>query len=333
MNPPVERDYAADLREARRAIEAEAEALRALGEGLDEEAFGRAVDLLERCAAQVALTGIGKSGHIAAKIAATFASVGVPAFFLHPAEALHGDLGMLTASNTVLALSQSGATDELLSMLPYLKRSRIPLIAITGREDSPLARQADVTLLTRVEKEACPLNLAPTTSTTAQLALGDALAVALMRRRGFTQEDFAMRHPLGALGRRLLMRVRDFMYTGFDNPVIPDTAPLREAIDQMTTKRLGAVSVVDAEGRLAGIFCDGDLRRLLQRAGEPLDPGRPVAEFMIRNPKTTTPDTPGAKAVDIMETWRITVLPVVDESRRVVGMIHLHDLVRAGITH
>jgi len=328
---PKENQYCADLAEARRVLDAESEALRQLSASLPAEAFGRAVDLLAACKAQVVLTGIGKSGHVAAKIAATFASTGTPAFFLHPAEALHGDLGMLTSANVVLCLSQSGATDEILTMLPYLKRTGIALIAMTGGEHSPLAAQADVLLLAKIAHEACPLNLAPTTSTTVQLALGDALAVALMRRRGFPPEDFALRHPLGALGRRLLIHVRDLMHTGEENPLVHDGEPLRNAIQQMTGKRLGAVSGVDAEGRLLGIFCDGDLRRLFQRVEGPLDPSAPIRDFMIRTPKFTTPDTLGAMAVDVMETHGITVLPVLDDNHRAVGMIHLHDLIRAGI--
>ncbi len=324
--------HVSDLASGREVLEKEAAAIRTLAETLDAESFGRAIDLLIACKAQVVLTGMGKSGHIAAKIAATFASTGTPAFFMHPGEALHGDLGMLTPSNVVVALSQSGATDEVVNLLPYLTHLSIPLIALTGKPESLLAQQADVVLSTAVDQEACPLNLAPTSSTTLQLALGDALAVALMNRRGFTPEDFAIRHPLGALGRRLLVRVADLMHTGDENPVLSETAALHEAILQISSKRLGAVSLVDTEGRLTGIFCDGDVRRLLETTGGTLEMNRPISDFMIRNPKRTAPDALGVKAVDLMETYKITVLPVLDDDHKPVGMIHLHDLIRAGIS-
>jgi arabinose-5-phosphate isomerase len=330
-NPAASR-IECDLAEARHVLSTEAKAIETLSRQLDGVQLTRAVDMLLACKAQVVLTGMGKSGHIAAKIAATFASTGTPAFFLHPGEALHGDLGMITPQNVVLALSQSGMTDEVLNLLPYIKHLSIPLIAITGNPKSVMAQQADVVLLTQVQQEACPLNLAPTCSTTAQLALGDALAAALMKRRGFTSDDFAMRHPLGALGRRLLIRVKDLMHTGEANPIVTEQAPLREAISQMTGKRLGAVNVINPEGQLAGIFCDGDLRRLFDRCPGSVDASRPISEFMIKTPKFTTPETLGVKAVDLMETHKITVLPVLDEARRPVGMIHLHDLIRAGIS-
>ncbi len=321
-----------DLAIARDVITAEAEALRALAASLDGATFGRAVDLLLACKSQVVVTGMGKSGHIAAKIAATLASTGTPAFYLHPAEALHGDLGMVTAQNVVLAFSQSGATDEIVNILPYLKTLRVPLVAITGNVQSLLAQHADLVLLSSIESEACPLNLAPTNSTTAQLALGDALAIALMKRRGFTSEDFAMRHPLGALGRRLLVRVSDLMHRGEANPIIGEDEPLHVAINRMTGLRLGAVSIIDHHGQLIGIFCDGDLRRLFERLQGKVDAKLPIRDFMIRNPKHVHPDTLGVKCVDLMETHKITIMPVIDDERRPVGMIHLHDLIRAGIT-
>lgn len=321
-----------DLAAARDALLAESKAIARLADCLDGHAFGRAVDRILACKAQTILTGMGKSGHIAAKIAATLASTGTPAFFMHPAEALHGDLGMLTAHNVIVALSQSGSTEEVVSLIPYIKRLGIPLVALTGNRNSPLAKNADVVLPTEVDHEACPLNLAPTTSTTLQLALGDALAVALMKRRGFTPEDFAMRHPLGALGRRLLVHVSDLMHTGEENPIVADTATLRDAILQISSKRLGAVSVIGPDGRLVGILCDGDVRRLLQSTAGILDMNLPVRDYMIHNPRRTSPDTLGVKAVDLMETHKITVLPVLDDDQRPAGMIHLHDLIRAGIT-
>ncbi|CAN5227876.1 KpsF/GutQ family sugar-phosphate isomerase [soil metagenome] len=324
--------WAEDAAIARDVLEAESCALKALKDALDPSALGRALDLIMACPSQIVVTGMGKSGHIAAKIAATLASTGTPAFFLHPGEALHGDLGMITAANVVIAFSQSGATDEIVNLLPYISRLRAPLIAITGNADSPLAKYAEVILLSRVEQEACPLNLAPTTSTTAQLALGDAVAMALMKRRGFTPDDFAVRHPLGVLGKRLLIHVSDLMHSGDEVPVIEESAPLRAAITRMTGKRLGAVNMIDAHGKLSGIFCDGDLRRLFDKLDGHVDVQRPVSDVMIRNPKHCHPDMLGVKAVDMMETYKITVLPVVDRDGRPVGMIHLHDLIRAGIS-
>ncbi|MCB2154726.1 KpsF/GutQ family sugar-phosphate isomerase [bacterium] len=315
--------------EGRRVLGFEAETLRRLSENLDGESFNRATEILLGAKAHVIVTGMGKSGHVGAKIAATFASTGTPAFFLHPAEAVHGDLGMLTRDNVLLALSHSGATDEILNLLPYAQHERIPVISITGRMQSALAERSDVVLLTEVDQEACPLNLAPTASTIAQMAMGDALAAALMQLRGFQAEDFAIRHPLGSLGRRLLVRVRDLMVTGDQNPVLPETATVREAIDEMTTKRQGAVALTDEAGTLTGIFCDGDLRRLFLRG--PVDVNSEVREVMVRQPKRVHGDLHGAKAVDLMETHKITVLPVVDDDDQAIGMIHLHSLIEAGI--
>ncbi len=314
--------------EGLRVIEQEAATLAALGNHLDCSAFDRAVETMLDARAHVIVTGMGKSGHIGAKIAATLASTGTPAFFLHPAEAVHGDLGMLTGQNVVLALSHSGTTEEVLNLIPYIQLHAIPLVVITGNATSQLASRAKAVLAYKLDQEACPLNLAPTASTIAQMALGDALAGALMRARGFTDEDFAIRHPLGALGRRLLIHVRDLMAVGDENPVMPETALLKDAISRMM--RLGAVSLVDEEGKLAGIFCDGDLRRLLSRG--PVDPAWMMKDIMIRNPKRIHPDVLGTKAVDLMETHKITVLPVVDEDDMLVGMIHLHSLIQAGIT-
>jgi arabinose-5-phosphate isomerase len=315
--------------EGLRVLREEAGVLARVADALDTAAFDAAVALLLAARAHVIVSGIGKSGHIGAKIAATLASTGTPAFFLHPAEAVHGDLGMLTRDNVLLAISHSGTTEEVLNLLPYAVHHGIPVVAITGNPLSPLAEKASVVLHLGIEKEACPLNLAPMSSTVAQLAVGDALAAALMRARGFQAEDFALRHPLGTLGKRLLIRVRDLMTSGADNPVIHQDQPLRAAISAMTGKRLGAVSMVDDDGVLAGIFCDGDLRRLFEREG--LNPDRPMADVMIRNPRRIGPDVPGVKAVDLMETAKITVLPVVDEDDRPVGMIHLHQLIQSGI--
>ncbi len=314
-------------------LKEEAETLLNMAENLDLESFGKAVDLLGAYNEQAIITGMGKSGHIARKIAATLASTGTPAFFVHPAEGLHGDLGMITSRNVVLALSQSGASDEILNLLPYIKRQKSPLIAVTGREDSELAKQADVVLLTKIDREVCPLNLAPTTSTTAQLALGDALAVSLMKRRGFTKEDYAIRHPLGALGRRLLVKVGDMMHSGEENPITDESTSLADAIKVLSSKRMGAISIVSEAGVLQGIFTDGDLGRLFSKSSGQIDTNVPIGEFMIRNPKSISPETLGVKAVDLMESWNITALPVLDKEKKPVGMIHLHDLIKAGITH
>ncbi|MCC6546548.1 KpsF/GutQ family sugar-phosphate isomerase [Candidatus Sumerlaeota bacterium] len=330
--PKKNQPWSVDLAAAREVMASEADAITRLAASLDEKTFGAAVDLLASCKSQVVVTGMGKSGHIAAKTAATFASTGTPSFYLHPGEALHGDLGMITHDNAVVAFSQSGATDEILNILPYLKTLHVPIVAITGMAKSILAQQADIVLLTSIEAEACPLNLAPTNSTTAQLALGDALAIALMKRRGFTADDFAMRHPLGALGRRLLVRVSDLMQVGDDNPIIDSREPLHRAINRMTRLRLGAVSIISSDGKLVGIFCDGDLRRLFERLEGKVDAQRPISEFMIPNPRRVTPDTLGVKCVDLMEQFKITVMPVVDTDSRPIGMIHLHDLIRAGIS-
>ncbi len=310
-----------------RVLKLEAEALRGLGEQIEGEAFAKACRLILECDSHVVVTGMGKSGHIGAKVAATLSSTGTPAFFLHPAEAVHGDLGMLTPRNVVLAVSHSGATEEVLNLLPYISHHEISLIVVCGSALGPLAKRADVVLSYELEKEACPLNLAPTASTIAQMALCDALAGALMEARGFTNEDFALRHPLGALGRRLLVRVRDMMATGADNPVLHESATLSEAIPRMA--QLGAVAFVDDTGILTGIFCDGDLRRLVERGGA--DPTTRMSELMIKNPKRVSPDIAGPKVVDILQEFRIGVLPVVDEDNRAVGMIDLKTLHQAGL--
>lgn len=316
--------------EGRRVLESEGSALLALSRGLDLAAFRAACDLLFDAPPPAIVTGMGKSGHIARKVAATLASTGTPAFYLHPAEALHGDLGSVTPKSAVIAFSHSGSSEEVLSLLPYLRGQHARLVAITGEPASPLARAAEVVLTTGVEEEACPLNLAPTTSTTAQLAMGDALAMALMRRRGFEREDFAIRHPLGSLGRRLVMRVEDLMKRGGELPAVGEAAPLSDAIDAMNRGRLGCVAVTDAQGRLAGIFTDGDLRRLWVKA-RLLDATVPVGRVMVANPKRVHPGVMAVRAVDLMEQYKITVLPVVGDDDRLVGMVHLHDLVALGL--
>jgi arabinose-5-phosphate isomerase len=275
------------------------------------------------------VTGIGKSGHVGRKLASTLASTGTPAFFVHPGEASHGDLGMITHDDVVIALSYSGESDELTMILPLVKRMGAPLIALTGNPTSTLAQLADVVLDTRVEKEACPLNLAPTASTTAALALGDALAVALLDARGFGHEDFARSHPGGSLGRRLLTHVRDVMRTGADIPAVSARATLAEAVIEISKKRMGMTAVVDDAGRLVGIFTDGDLRRNLERAGDIR--AMSIAAAMTRNPRTIRPEALAAEAVELMEARKSTQLPVVDADGKLVGALNIHDLFRAKV--
>jgi arabinose-5-phosphate isomerase len=272
---------------------------------------------------------MGKSGHIAGKIAATLASTGTPAFFVHPGEASHGDLGMITGEDAVLALSNSGETNEMLTILPLIKRLGVPLIAMTGKPGSTLARAADVHLDVTVEREACPLNLAPTTSTTAALAMGDALAVALLESRGFTEEDFARSHPGGSLGRRLLLRVEDLMHTGEAVPAVSVETSMREALIEMTRKGLGMTAVLETDGRLAGIFTDGDLRRTLDRQVDVH--GTPVREVMTTGPRTARPDMLAGEALRMMDQHRINQILVLDEQGQLVGALNMHDLLRAGV--
>jgi len=316
------------LKHAERVLRVEAEAIAALIPRLDEK-FAKAVELLSSCRGRVVLTGMGKSGFIAKKIAATFASTGTPALFLHPAEGIHGDLGMVVRGDVVLAISNSGETPELIELLPSFKRFGVTLIAFVGNVSSTLARESDLFLDVSVKEEACSMNLAPTASTTAALAMGDALAVALLEKRGFQSEDFAMLHPGGSLGRRLLLSVGDLMHVGGEIPVISQDASMKEAILEMTGKRLGMTTVVDGGGRLVGIITDGDLRRSLQRWNDLLD--RKVFECMTKNPKTVGKGELAAKAVQVMERHSITSLLIVDAEGRPEGVIHLHDLLKAGV--
>ncbi|MDV3239010.1 MAG: KpsF/GutQ family sugar-phosphate isomerase [Gammaproteobacteria bacterium] len=309
-------------------IETEARAVSALAGRIDAQ-FARACDYILACTGRVVVLGMGKSGHIGGKIAATLASTGTPAFFVHPGEASHGDLGMITPKDVVLALSNSGETGELLTILPLIKRLGIPLISMTGNANSTLARAANVNLDVSVEKEACPLGLAPTASTTAALAMGDALAVALLESRGFTAEDFARAHPGGSLGRRLLLLIDDIMHTGDTIPQVGVDAPLTEALHEMTRKGLGMTAVLDADGRVAGVFTDGDLRRAVDR--EINLHKTPVGELMTRNCKTVPPGMLAAEALAIMQASKINGLLVVDAERRLVGALGMHDLLRAGV--
>ena len=319
------------IRTARRVLAIEGDAVAALRDRVDAS-FARAVDLIHACTAKVIVTGMGKSGLICQKIASTLASTGTPAFFLHPAEGVHGDLGAMTPNDVVIAISYSGETDEILRILPVIRRMGVRLIAMTGGARSTLGRAADVTLDVSVKEEACPLSLAPTASTTATLAMGDALAVALMEKRGFKSEDFALLHPAGALGRKLLLRVEDLMHRGADLPSVGEGALMKEALLEISGKRLGVACVVDARGALAGVITDGDLRRAMERFPDLFQ--RRAREVMTRNPKWIAPDALAARALAVMEEHAITVLVVMKGmgkgGRKPLGIIHIHDILRAG---
>jgi arabinose-5-phosphate isomerase len=312
-----------------RVLHIETQALQALQARIGAE-FAAACRLLLACRGRVVCTGMGKSGHIATKIAATLASTGTPAFFLHPGEASHGDLGMVTDTDVVLALSNSGESEELLTIVPALKRQGNALIALTGKPGSGLARLADVHLDVSVPEEACPLGLAPTSSTTAALAVGDALAVALLEARGFTAEDFARSHPAGSLGRRLLLHISDVMHAGSEVPRVRPDATASEALVEMSRKRLGMTAVVDGDDRLLGVFTDGDLRRALDDAQIDLRTTA-VQALMTRSPKTIGPHQLAVEAAHLMEAHKINGLVVVDEQRHVVGALNIHDLLRARV--
>jgi arabinose-5-phosphate isomerase len=311
---------------ARQVLRIEADAVLALAERIDA-AFLEALALILNCRGRVIVSGVGKSGHIGRKIASTLASTGTPAFFVHPVEAGHGDLGMITADDVVLALSNSGESDELLSILPSIKRQGAKLIAITGNPQSSLARDADAHLNSAVAQEACPLNLAPTASTTAALALGDALAVALLDARGFGAEDFARSHPAGALGRRLLTRLRDVMRTGTDMPTVAPQASVAEATREISRGGIGMTVVVSPERRVLGIFTDGDLRRAIV-SGRDL-PALKVTDVMTRGPRVMSPEKLTAEAVEMMDRHRINQIPVVDENGLLIGALNMHDLFKA----
>jgi len=314
--------------QARRVLEIEARAIQDLIPRLDS-AFAQACELCLACAGRVVVTGMGKSGHVAGKIASTLASTGTPAFFVHPGEASHGDVGMITPKDLVIAVSNSGETAEIITILPLLKRSGVELITLTGKSDSTLAETATVNLDIGVDEEACPLNLSPTASTTAALAMGDALAVALLESRGFTREDFARSHPGGALGRRLLLLVEDLMHTGEEVPKVSADTLLANGLIEMTAKGLGVTAIVDANGKLEGIYTDGDLRRSLDAAVDVH--ATTMREIMTKNPKTVRPKLLAAEAVRLLEQHQITSLIVVDDETTVVGALNVHDLFRAGV--
>jgi arabinose-5-phosphate isomerase len=323
-----EADTAQLLASARRALNVEAQAVQGLIGRLDE-GFARACRLCLACEGRVVVTGMGKSGHIARKIAATLASTGTPAFFLHPAEAGHGDLGMITRTDVLLALSNSGETPEIVLLLPHLKRLGVPLITLTGSTPSTLGRTAAVVLDVSVAEEACPLNLAPTASTTATLAMGDALAVALLEARGFTKQEFADAHPGGSLGRRLLLHVEQVMRTGSLVPRVHPDTKLRDGLLEMSKKGLGMTVVVDHDDRVLGVFTDGDLRRALD--GQIDIHATPMSAVMTANGRTIVAQALAAQAVHLMESHRITALPVVDAQGKLIGALNVHDLLRAGV--
>ena len=319
------------LKHAQDVLRMEAEAVLELVPRIDAN-FAAAVEMILQCPGRTVITGMGKSGIIGRKMAATLASTGTPSFYLHPAEGIHGDLGMVTAGDVVIALSNSGETGEVLNILPSLRRIGAKIIAMVGNDTSTLAKNADVVLNVGVSKEACPLGLAPTSSTTAALAYGDALALALLQRHHFTASQFAIFHPGGSLGRRLLLTVGDIMHSGEENPVVVGETTVQEALFVITDKGLGAVSVIDANGVMQGVLTDGDIRRGLSKGVDFLQ--RPVTELMTKQPKTITKDKLAAQALHIMESNHpkpITVLPVIDADNKVIGLLHMTDLVRQGV--
>ncbi|HXY53784.1 MAG TPA: KpsF/GutQ family sugar-phosphate isomerase [Nitrospirota bacterium] len=318
--------------QAKRVLKIEADAVAALIDRIDER-FEQAVEIILNCEGRVVVTGMGKSGLIGKKIAATLASTGTPALFLHPAEGIHGDLGMVTRGDTVIALSNSGETEEISRMLPALKRLGIKLISLTGNSESTLAKNSDVVINVGVKEEACPLGLAPTASTTAALAMGDAIAVALLDKRGFKEEDFACFHPGGTLGKKLLLRVRDLMHVGDAVPTVSDSTLIKDAIFEISSKKMGITSVLNSSGKLVGVISDGDLRRWIEKtekSGENLL-AKKAKDIMTKNPKVISREALAAEAVAIMEKHSITCLIVADRNAKPEGVIHLHDLLKAGV--
>ncbi len=309
-------------------IETELDSIAALKSRINDD-FAQACELMLACEGRVVVTGMGKSGHIGNKMAATLASTGTPAFFVHPGEASHGDLGMITAKDVVIALSNSGETGEILTIVPIIKRLGIPLICMTGKADSTLAKQASINLDVSVEKEACPLGLAPTSSTTVALVMGDALAVALLEARGFTEEDFALSHPGGSLGRRLLLHVADIMHTGEQIPTVNQNASLSDALLEMTRKNLGMTAIIDKQNKVLGIYTDGDLRRTLDKNIDVRTAS--ITEVMTAQCQTTRANLLAAEVLKVMEDHKINAILVVDENDILVGALNMHDLLRAGV--
>lgn len=315
------------MKQGKEVLKKEAASILKVEAQLGEE-FIQAVEILFQCAGRVITTGMGKSGLICKKIAATLSSTGTPSFFMHPADAIHGDLGMIVKGDVVIAISHSGETEEIKQLIPFIQRFMIKTVSITGKTDSTLARFSDVVLLARIEEEACPLNLAPTASTTVALALGDALAMTLIQKRGFRAEEFARFHPGGKLGKQLL-KVRDLMHSGDRMPLVGEWRPMKEAIYEISGKRLGMTCVVNRQGELMGIVTDGDIRRLLEKDLEFLT--KPVSLCMTCHPKMIDPDALAAQAVRIMETHSITSLLITDQEKKPIGVIHLHDILKAGV--
>ncbi|MBI5694764.1 MAG: KpsF/GutQ family sugar-phosphate isomerase [Nitrospirae bacterium] len=316
------------LDHAKKVLRIEAEAIAALIDKVDES-FAKSVGIILACKGRVVVTGMGKSGLIGKKIAATLASTGTPALFLHPAEGIHGDLGMVTKGDVIIAISNSGETEEIIKLLPVFKRLAVPVIAMTGGINSTLAKAAEATIDVGVKEEACPMGLVPTASTTAALAMGDAIAITLLDERGFKEEDFACFHPGGSLGKRILLRVEDVMHAGALVPVVKETTGMREALFEITSKKLGLTTVVDGSGKLLGVITDGDLRRYLEKSGDIFD--RTAGELASRNPKVIGRDALAAEAVAVMERLSITSLLITDADGRPSGVIHLHDLLKAGV--
>jgi arabinose-5-phosphate isomerase len=317
------------LQRARDVLNIEAKGIVSLIDRLDDS-FVRAVDLLHACGGKVVVTGMGKSGLIGRKIAATFSSTGTSAFFLHAGEGVHGDLGMIMEGDLILAVSNSGETEEILKLLPHFKLHSLKMIIMTGKPDSTLGKAGDVVLNVAVKEEACPLGLAPTASTTAALAMGDALAVVLLEQKGFREQDFAMRHPGGILGKKLLLRVEDLMHKGDQLPLVTQETPMKDAIFEITSKRLGVTGVVDVQGKLVGVITDGDLRRGLESRGNIFS--LKAKDLMTRNPKTIAAERLAAEAVAVMEQYPITSLFVLENGgRKPLGVIHLHDLIKSGL--
>jgi arabinose-5-phosphate isomerase len=314
---------------ARKVLKIEADAVAALAEKLDS-AFEKAIDIIFKSKGRVVVTGMGKSGLVGKKIAATLASTGTPAFFMHPAEASHGDLGMVTADDVIIAISNSGETEELVGLIPFLKRFDVSLISMTGSRNSTLAKSADVHLDVSVKEEACPLGVVPTASTTAALAMGDAVAVALLVKRGLKQEDFAFFHPGGNLGKKLFIKVKDLMHTGDALPFVSPEAEMTKAVVEISSKRLGVAIVIDSSKKILGVLTDGDIRRGIEKQGKGFFDTK-VGEVMTKNPKTIAEDELAVKALSIMETHSITSLAVPDSDGKAIGVIHLHDILKQGI--
>lgn len=321
-----------EIETGKKVLDIEARAIDSLKSRLNHT-FSDAISLLYNCKGRVVVTGMGKSGLIGKKISATFASTGTPSFFLHPADGIHGDIGMIMQNDVILAISNSGETDELIALLPVFKKMTMQIICMTGKAASTLSNNSDVVLDVSIKEEACPMNLVPTASTTVALAMGDALAVALLEKRGFRKEDFALFHPGGALGRRLILHVEDIMHTGETVPVVYKGSSLKDVIYEMTSKKLGVTTVLDDNNSLLGIITDGDLRRLLEKeTGRENDIFKLTAgEIAIKNPRVIQKDALAVSAVQIMETYSITSLVIVNEDRTVAGILHLHDLLKKGI--